>query len=488
MDIIHGSAVSAGRRYCLRQVRKAQSPFEVKIIWRDTMSYTVRKPRLGVLALGRSTFDTEFAAKMHEQALKTLADMDAELVGGKEILYGAAALEAALPAIEAADVDALLVIQVTFTDAESTVAAALKLGKPVIMWSWAEARTGGRLLLNSFCGVNLASHALSRHGKSIVHVHKDSSDPEAAKEIFHAAQAASVLNQLKGQKFLLIGEHPDGFDACNFNPNDLFRLFGMTTDHIDILDFIEETKAQPDSVADAPYARRAAQFPNLGELDHDATIKTCKIYARMRDKAAEQGYLGMTVRCWPHFFTHYGAAACGAMAMMNEDGVPCGCEGDLYGVLTALLLTRLQNSGAFNTDLVDVDVKDDTVVFWHCGQAPIDMADPEGPIRGTIHSNRKLPLLSEFCLKPGRFTLARISQGKGKLRLLIGGGEMISRPLAFSGTAGVARMDIPAEQFMKNLIAEGMEHHSGIVYGDCREQLKMIAEMVGLEVVDLTKA
>ena len=41
---------------------------------------------------------------------------------------------------------------------------------------------------------------------------------------------------------------------------------------------------------------------------------------------------------------------------------------------------------------------------------------------------------------------------------------------------------------MKNLIAEGMEHHSGIVYGDCREQLKMIAEMVGLEVVDLTKA
>ena len=75
-----------------------------------------------------------------------------------------------------------------------------------------------------------------------------------------------------------------------------------------------------------------------------------------------------------------------------------------------------------------------------------------------------------------------------ELRLLIGGGEMISRPLAFSGTAGVARMDIPAEQFMKNLIAEGMEHHSGIVYGDCREQLKMIAEMVGLEVVDLTKA
>ena len=34
------------------------------------MSYTVRKPRLGVLALGRSTFDTEFAAKMFASETK----------------------------------------------------------------------------------------------------------------------------------------------------------------------------------------------------------------------------------------------------------------------------------------------------------------------------------------------------------------------------------------------------------------------------------
>lgn len=451
------------------------------------MSYSVRKPRIGVLALGRSTFDTEFAAKMHKQAMETLAAMPADLIGGDDILYDAPALEAALPAIEAADVDALLVIQVTFTDADATVAAARKIGKPLIMWSWSEARTGGRLLLNSFCGVNLASHALSRHGISIIHVHKDSADAAAADQIFHAAQAASVLNQLRGQKFLQIGEHPDGFDACNFDPADLDKYFGMTTEHIDILDFIDEVKAQDDSVAEAPYARRAAQFPNLGELDQEATVKTFKIYAKMAAKAAEKGYLGMTVRCWPHFFTHYGAAACGAMAMMNEDGVPCGCEGDLYGVLTALILTRLQQSGAFNTDLVDIDVKDDTVVFWHCGQAPIDMADPEGPVRGTIHSNRKLPLLSEFAMKPGRFTLARLSQGKGRLRLLIGGGEMLRRPLAYSGTAGVGRMDVSAEKFMHNLISEGLEHHSGLVYGDCREQLKMMAQMIGLEVVDLTK-
>ncbi|MCK7473603.1 MAG: hypothetical protein MZV49_08970 [Rhodopseudomonas palustris] len=148
------------------------------------------------------------------------------------------------------------------------------------------------------------------------------------------------------------------------------------------------------------------------------------------------------MRCWPEFFTEYGCAACGAIALMNEDGRPGGCEADVFGVISSLVLQSASGQGVFNTDLVDVDPVSDTVVFWHCGQAPIEMADPEVAPRATIHSNRKLPLLSEFPLKPGRITLCRITQGEGKLRMMLSGGEMIRAPLAFSGTSGVARLDV----------------------------------------------
>ena len=53
-------------------------------------------------------------------------------------------------------------------------------------------------------------------------------------------------------------------------------------------------------------------------------------------------------------------------------------------------------------------------------------ADPDVEPRATIHSNRKLPLLSEFPLKPGRITLCRITQGDGKLRMMLASGEMIA--------------------------------------------------------------
>ncbi|MCB9114058.1 MAG: hypothetical protein H6639_03770 [Caldilineaceae bacterium] len=97
--------------------------------------------------------------------------------------------------------------------------------------------------------------------------------------------------------------------------------------------------------------------------------------------------------------------------------MPGSCEADVNGTVTSLLLQALSGAQAFITDLVSIEAESDTGVLWHCGLAPASMADPEGPILGTIHSNRKLPLLFEFPLKPGasrlraciapRWTMAR---------------------------------------------------------------------------------
>ena len=92
--------------------------------------------------------------------------------------------------------------------------------------------------------------------------------------------------------------------------------------------------------------------------------------------------------------------------MLGEARVPCACEADVYGALTTLMLQRVADAPVFLVDLVDVDVADDTGVVWHCGQAPVSMARPRTPPRATIHTNRKMPLLFEFPLKPGRVTFA----------------------------------------------------------------------------------
>ena len=447
---------------------------------------SVERPCIGVVALGRPTFDVPYAEEILAKAWKSLEALDVELIGKPELLFDADAVLAALPALKARRLDMLLLLQVTFTDATMTVELGKEIDAPLVMWSFPEERTGGRLRLNSFCGVNLASHALSRNDLAIDYIHDAPESPAAREQLMVLARAGAVVNDLDGARMKLVGHHPDGFDACNFKAEQLKERFGVEVDQTPILDFIGEVKELPDSVADAPYARRAKDFANLAELDQDATRKTLKVYSKLRQEADEKGYKGIAVRCWPDFFVEYGCAACGALALLNEDHTPGGCEADMLGVLTSVILQNASGGSVFNTDLVDVNPEDDTIVFWHCGQAPIDMADRDQTIQGTIHSNRKLPLLSEFALKPGRITVARLSQGHEKLRLVLAGADMIKAPLAFSGTAGVARPDIPVAQFLDRMICEGLEHHTALTYGEHRPVLRAIAKRLGIDVVELT--
>lgn len=445
-----------------------------------------QRPKIGLIALGRTTFDVPYAEEVLAIALKTLAVVDADVVGAKALMFDADAVKTALPALKAENLDLLLVLQVTFTDATMTVELGREIDAPMLMWSFPEARTGGRLRLNSLCGVNLAAHALSRNNQTLDYVHAKADDPAAAERIGTLARAAMVARSFRNGRLLLVGEHPPGFDPCDFDDAELLLTFGLAVDRIPVKDFIAETKQAPDEVADAPLTRRKHDLVNLDEMDPVATRKTMKVYAGLRAKADTTGYAGVAVRCWPDFFVDYGCAACGALAMLNEDRIPAGCEADMYGVITSLMVQRASGEAVFNTDLVDIDTDDDTVVFWHCGQAPIDMCDPEVPARATIHSNRKMPLLSEFPLKPGRFTMARLSRGGGRLRLMIGGGEMIRRPLAYSGTAGTAKLDVSARTFLDTVIGEGLEHHSTIAYGDHRPILRAIGAQLGIPVVDMT--
>ena len=176
------------------------------------------------------------------------------------------------------------------------------------------------------------------------------------------------------------------------------------------------------------------------------------------------------------------------MAMTSQGGVPCACEADVCGAVTSLLLQAITDAPPFMADLVDVDREGDSAVVWHCGLAPVSMADPDQKPRAGIHSNRRMPLLGEFALAPGRVTLARLSQSRGLLRLVVAGGEMLKAPQSFSGTSGVIRFDRPAGEVLDRILEEGIEHHYSLAYGDCRATLRAVAERLSLPLLELDRA
>ena len=89
----------------------------------------------------------------------------------------------------------------------------------------------------------------------------------------------------------------------------------------------------------------------------------------------------------------------------------------LRPVRASMILQSISGEPAFGTDLVSLDEGRDALVIWHCGLAPLSMADPGGQPGVTVHSNRQKPLLFEFTLKPGVVTVARLSEASGGVGL-----------------------------------------------------------------------
>jgi L-fucose isomerase-like protein len=155
------------------------------------------------------------------------------------------------------------------------------------------------------------------------------------------------------------------------------------------------------------------------------------------------------------------------------------------GTISQLILQWLSGEPAFGTDVVSFDVQGNSAVVWHCGLAPLSMADTAVRPRATIHSNRNLPLLMEFPLKPGRVTVARLSEATGDFRLVVAGAEMLQSPMSFSGTSGVLRFDRPAAEVLDLMLGEGLEHHISLTYGDHLPALLALARMLDLPLLQL---
>ena len=91
----------------------------------------------------------------------------------------------------------------------------------------------------------------------------------------------------------------------------------------------------------------------------------------------------------------------------------------------------------------------------------------------------------QFPLKPGRVTVARLSEATGAFRLVISGGEMLKAPPAFTGTSGRIRFDSGAAAVMDSIMREGLEHHVSIAYGDHQGALEALARQLGMPVLRL---
>jgi L-fucose isomerase-like protein len=441
--------------------------------------------RLGLVPLARTTFDIPLANQVAMQVRHQLHDAGFQLAGSEELVTNLEETQAVARKLAQQPLDLLIALQATFADSTLLMGLAELVEAPLLLWAVPEERSGGRLRLNSFCGINLGAHALRRGGYPYEYVYAPPQNPAALDTIHALAVAGRARRLLRQARLGRVGENPEGLDSCKLDKAALARHFGLEVVQIELADIFAAARNVDPQQVDALEQDLSSKLDGLERLDQAAVRRTLSSYLALRQFADEKCLAGLAVRCWPEFFTELGCAACGAMSMLSDELTPCSCEADVNGTVTQILLQWVSGEAAFGTDVVSFDLDEDVVVVWHCGLAPLSMADPAVRPRATIHSNRKLPLLMEFPLRPGRVTIARLSEATGSYRLIVGSGEMLRAPMSFTGTSGVLRFDQPAARILDTFLREGLEHHISLTYGDYVPTLLAVAKMLDLPVLRL---
>lgn len=445
------------------------------------------RPRVALAAFGRATFDLDQARTMLHRSRAALRALPVDLAAASELLTEpAAARDFARTAAEAG-ADLLVCQFTTFVDARFIADVAEGTDLPLLLWSLREpGAVGERLSLNSLTGANLAARQLHGQGRFFRVVLGDPEEEGIGRRVVALGRAAAVRRQLDGFRVLVLGGAPDGFFFSAPAPTSL-RAAGASLVQLDLDRLFAQASALPRQAWASRAADARRSVAGLDRLPAEQVEKFARLQAVVEGELAARGASAVAVRCWPEFFTDFGAAACSFVSALCERGIAASCEADVLGALTMTVLARLAGGSPYLGDLAAVDAERGAVVFWHCGAGAFSLASPRtGPVAG-VQPNRRIGFTLEFALKPGRVTIARIGETPAGLRLLVGGGEALDAPQRFLGTAATVRLDggAPVDEQVRRLLEAGWEPHYALVYGDVRQELRDLAAMTGLPVEEM---
>ena len=113
---------------------------------------------------------------------------------------------------------------------------------------------------------------------------------------------------------------------------------------------------------------------------------------------------GLTIRCFD-IIKKYKNTACLALALLNEEGITAGCEGDIHSLVTMHIVNSLTNRSSFMANPSKFNYEDQSVMLAHC-TVPLNMVTS---FKLMTHFESGLGIGIKGELPEGRVTLCKIA-------------------------------------------------------------------------------
>ena len=161
----------------------------------------------------------------------------------------------------------------------------------------------------------------------------------------------------------LFGQPSDWLIASGVDREMLRQRYGIETIDIDLQRVKDGINATPQDeaakVAQALLERaKAVKEPTNADM-----IEGAKVYLTLKKICAEERLNALTIRCFD-IVTSCKTTSCLALALLNDEGIVAGCEGDMQSLMSMYLVKRLCGQTAFMAN--PSQLTDESSMLAHC--------------------------------------------------------------------------------------------------------------------------
>ncbi|MCG2660853.1 MAG: hypothetical protein L6437_11485, partial [Kiritimatiellae bacterium] len=324
---------------------------------------------------------------------------------------------------------------------------------PMIFWALPGMETG------ALCGVQQATCYLKQLEKPYQAVFGEIKDGEQLNRCMSFLRAAALGYHLRRAKIGIAGQRVRGMTEVSVNEIALKKTFGCRVVPVDMVGLLCLAR-EADAKGKKQAWEKVKKSATCSAVSDEAGLESAGMYLAIKKVVNEEGLAALAFGCYPDYM----GFACLAASLLADEGIPIGCEGDINGAVGMLILQALTGQPTHNTDWLD-PLPDGSVVFTHCGSSSYSLADKKAEIKLAKVRLANQGVCSLFPAKPGPVTLISLLPKGNGYQLAMLEGEALPTDLVFPGNPLRVQFNLPVNDIIDWIFAEGVGHHWIAGYG-----------------------
>lgn len=178
------------------------------------------------------------------------------------------------------------------------------------------------------------------------------------------AKVSEARKSLNGKNLGIIGEPSDWLISSDADKKAVKEKLGINLLDINIQELVEET-GKVDTYPQEVRAISKELEENASEAVRKYAEGALKIYVALKNIVTKYNLSGLTLRCFD-LLDSVGNTGCLALAMLNSEGIPSGCEGDVPALLTMTIGQALTGRCGFQANPSRIDPQTGELLLAHC--------------------------------------------------------------------------------------------------------------------------